>query len=80
MGCHPHGSLKLCLYDSKTEFIIFQSLRLKQNMSNLSVGVGDTYIKSSSKVRDLNLVLTSLSLFMISLGVIVSFLIFILVI
>ena len=47
---------KLKINDSKTEFIIFRSPILKQNLSDLSVSVGDTEVPSSSKVRDLGVV------------------------
>ena len=42
--------------DSKTEFIIFRSPLLKQNLSDLSVRVGDMQVSLSSKVRDLGVV------------------------
>ena len=42
--------------DSKTEFIIFQYPLLKQNLSDLSISVGDTQVSPSSKVRDLGVV------------------------
>ena len=45
---------KLKINDSKTEFIICRSPLLKQNLSDLSVSVGD--ISPSSKVRDLSVV------------------------
>ena len=44
---------KLKINDSKTEFIIFRSPLLKQNLSDLSVNVGDMQVSPSSKVRDL---------------------------
>ena len=48
---------KLKINDSKTEFIIFISPLLKQNLSDLSVSVGDMQVSSpSSKVRDLGVV------------------------
>ena len=47
---------KLKINDSKTEFIIFRSLLLKQNLSDLSVSVGDMQVSPSSKVRDLGVV------------------------
>ena len=43
---------KLKINDSKTEFIIFRSSLLKQNLSDLSVSVGDMQVSPSSKVRD----------------------------
>ena len=48
---------KLKINDSKTEFIIFRSPLLKQNLSDLSVSVGDIQVSPSSKVRDLLLLL-----------------------
>ena len=42
--------------DSKTEFIIFRSPLLKENLSDLSVSVGDMQVSPSSKVRDLGVV------------------------
>ena len=47
---------KLKINDSKTEFIIFRSPLLKQNLSDLSVSVGDMQVSPSSKVRDLGVV------------------------
>ena len=47
---------KLKPNDSKTEFIIFRSPLLKQNLSDLSVSVGDMQVSPSSKVRDLGVV------------------------
>ena len=47
---------KLKINDSKTEFIIFRSPLLKQNLSDLSISVGDTQVSPSSKVRDLGVV------------------------
>ena len=47
---------KLKINDSKTEFIIFRSPLLKQNLSDLSVRVGDMQVSPSSKVRDLGVV------------------------
>ena len=44
---------KLKINDSKTEFIIFRSPLLKQNLSDLSVSVGYMQFSPSSKVRDL---------------------------
>ena len=54
---------KLKINDSKTEFIIFRSPLLKQNLNDLSVRVGDMQVSPSSKMRDLGVVLTSISLF-----------------
>ena len=47
---------KLKINDSKTDFIIFRSPLLKQNLSDLSVSVGDMQVSPSSKVRDLGVV------------------------
>ena len=47
---------KFKIYDSKTEFLIFRSPLLKQNLSDLSVSVGDVQVFPSSKVRDLGVV------------------------
>ncbi len=47
---------KLKINDSKTEFIVFRSPLLKQDISSLSVSVGDSQILSSSKVRDLGVI------------------------
>ena len=47
---------KLKINDSKTEFIIFQSPLMKQNVSDLSISVGDSQVFPSSKVRDLGVV------------------------
>ena len=47
---------KLKINDSKTEYIIFRSPLLKQNLSDLSVSVGDMQVSPSSKVRDLGVV------------------------
>ena len=47
---------KLKINDSKTEFIILRSPLLKQNMSDLSVSVGDMQVSPSSKVRNLGVV------------------------
>ena len=44
---------KLKINDSNTEFIIFRSPLLKQNLSDLSVSVGNMQVSPSSKVRDL---------------------------
>ena len=50
----PHRSVKI--NDSKSEFITFRSPRLKQNLSDLSISVGDSQVFPSSKVRDLGVV------------------------
>ena len=42
---------KLKINDSKTEFIVFRSPQAKQDLSSLSVYVGDSIIHPSSKVR-----------------------------
>ena len=44
---------KLKINDSKTEFLVFRSLQAKQDLSGLSVSVGDSVIAQSSKVRDI---------------------------
>ena len=44
---------KLKINDSKTEFIVFRSPQAKQDLSRLSVYVGDSIIQQSSNVRDL---------------------------
>ena len=48
--------IKLKINESKTEFIIFRSPLLKQNLNNLSIRVGDTQVCPSSKVRDFGVV------------------------
>ena len=45
---------KLKIYDSKSEFIIFRSPLLKQNLNYLSVSLGDMQVSPSSKVKDLD--------------------------
>ena len=47
---------KIKINDSKTEYIIFRSPLLKQNLSNLSISVRDSQVFPSSKVRDLGVV------------------------
>ena len=47
---------KLKINDSKTEFIVFRSLQAKQDLSSLSVYVGDSIIQQSSTVRDLGVI------------------------
>ena len=47
---------KLKDYDSKTEFIVFRSPQAKQDLSGLSVIVGDSIIQQSSKVRNLGII------------------------
>ena len=47
---------KLKIIDSKTEFIVFRSPQAKQDLSSLSVYVGDSIIQQSSKVRDLGVI------------------------
>ena len=42
--------------DSKTEFIIFPSPQAKEDLSGLSVIVGDSIIQQSSKVRNLGII------------------------
>ena len=46
---------KLKINDSKTEFIIFRSPVLKQNLSDFSINVEDSQVFPSSKVRDLDI-------------------------
>ena len=46
---------KLKINDSKTEFIVFRSPQAKQDLSGLSVIVGDSIIQQSSKVRNLGI-------------------------
>ena len=41
---------------SKTEFIVFRSPQAKQDLSGLSVIVGDSIIQQSSKVRNLGII------------------------
>ena len=67
---------KLKFNDSKTEFIIFRSPLLKQNLSDLSISVGDSQVFPSPKVRDIGVFFTNISLFMIILVVFASLLIF----
>ena len=47
---------KLKINDSKTEFKIFRSPFMNQNLSDLSVSVGDMQFSPSSKMRDLGVV------------------------
>ena len=47
---------KLKINDCKTEFIIFRSPLLKQNLSDLSISVGESQVFPSSKVRGLGVV------------------------
>ena len=49
-------SNKLKMYDAKTEFIVFRSPMLKHDLSDLSVSVGGNLIKSSQKLRELNVI------------------------
>ena len=44
---------KFKINNSKTEFIIFRSPLLKQNLSDLSISVGDSQVFLPSKMRDL---------------------------
>ena len=46
-------NIKLQINDSKTEFIVFRSPQAKQDLSGLSVYVGDSIIQQSSNVMDL---------------------------
>ena len=43
---------KLKINDLKTEFIVFRSPQAKQDLSGLSVSVGDSVITQSLKMRD----------------------------
>ena len=63
---------KFKINDSKTQFIIFRSPLVKQNLSDLSVSVGDMQVSPSSNVS----FFISISLFMIILVVFASLLIF----
>ena len=47
---------KFKINDSKTEFIIFRSPLLKQNVMDLSVSIGDMQVSPSSNVQDLGVV------------------------
>ena len=47
---------KLKIKDPKTEFIVFRSPQAKQDLSSVSVSVGDSAIAQSSKVRDLGVI------------------------
>ena len=47
---------KLKINDSKTEFIVFRSPQAKQDLSSLSVSVGDSVNALSSNVRDLGVI------------------------
>ena len=47
---------KLKINDSKTEFIVFRSPQAKQDLSGLSVIVGDSIIQQSSEVRNLGII------------------------
>ena len=47
---------KLKINDSKTEFVVFTSPQAKQDLSDLSVSVGDSVIAQSSKLRDLGVI------------------------
>ena len=48
--------IKKSINDSKTEFIVFRSPLAKQDLSGLSVIVGDSIIQQSSKVRNLGII------------------------
>ena len=48
--------IRLKINDSKTELIVFRSPRAKQDLSGLSVSVGDSVIAQSSKVRNLGVI------------------------
>ena len=62
--------------DSKTDFIIFRSSLLKQNLRDLSVIVGDMEVSPSSKVRDLDVVFDQYLTFHDHISVFASLLIF----
>ena len=47
---------KLKINDSKTELIVLKSPQAKQDLSSLSISVGDRIISQSSKVRDLGVI------------------------
>ena len=47
---------KLQINDSKTKLIVFRSPQAKQDLSSLSVYVGDSIIQQSSKVKDLGVI------------------------
>ena len=47
---------KLKINNSTTEFIVYRSPQAKQDLSDLSVSVGDGVITQSSKVRDISLI------------------------
>ena len=49
---------------------------LKQNLSDMSISVGGTQVCPSSKVRDLGIVFTNISFFIIILVLLASLLIF----
>ena len=48
---------KLKMNDSIKEFLVFRSLQAKQDLSGLSVSVGDSVIAQSSKVRNLGVII-----------------------
>ena len=52
---------KLKINDSKTKFIIFRSVLLKQNLNDLSISVEDSQVSPSSKVRDLGVSISHFS-------------------
>ena len=47
---------KLRINDSKTELTVFRSPQAKQDLSSLSVYVGDGIIQQSSMMRDLEVI------------------------
>ena len=47
---------KIKIHYSETEFIVFRYPQAKQDLSSLSVYVGDSIIEQSSKVRDLGVI------------------------
>ena len=48
--------IKLKINDSKTEFIVFRSPQAKRDLSSLSVYVGDSILRQSSKVREVGVI------------------------
>ena len=62
----------LKINDSNTEFIVFRSPQAKQDLSSLSVSVGDSVIAQSSKMRDLGVIFDYFSTLMIILVVFAS--------
>ena len=50
---------KLCLNDSKTEFIVFAQKRHTEAMSEISLRIGDASIRPSKRVKNLGVILDS---------------------